>query len=196
VEPTVEHRTAARVVAIGASAGGLQALSTLLESLGPDFPVPVLVVQHLSPDHESQLARILAGRSALPVHEVLGGERPKAGHVYVAPPNEHLVIEAGRLALSHAERVSFSRPSVDVLFQSAARSFRGGVIGVLLSGSGTDGTEGARAIRAAGGRVVAQTEGSAQHYGMPGSAVAAGAVDAQLPLEHIGAYLRTETGEH
>ena len=188
-------RTVPRVVAIGASAGGLHALSALLESLAADFPLPILIVQHLAPHHDSHLPGLLARHSALPVDEVLGGEVPQPGHVYVAPPDHHLVVEGGRLKLDRSDPVRFSRPSVDVLFKSVAQSFDGRVIGVLLSGGGRDGTEGARAIRAAGGVVVAQAEGSAEHYGMPGTAAAAGAVDALLPLDGIAAYLKAESRE-
>ena len=185
-----------RIVVVGASAGGLEALSALLAVMPPDFPLPMLVVQHLAPTRISNLPQLLTNRSALPVQQVRGGECPLPGHVYVAPPDHHLVVEDGKLALTRAERVRFSRPSVDVLFESVARSFDRGVIGVILSGGGSDGTEGARAIRAAGGRVVAQDRASATNFGMPGSAAAAGVTDAVLSVEGIASYLDEETGGH
>ena len=184
-----------RIVAVGASAGGLEALSSLLEAMPAGFQLPILVVQHLAPTRESSLPKLLGHRSALPVQQVQGGERPLPGHVYIAPPDHHLVVEDGKLALTQAEPVRFSRPSVDVLFESVAKSFDGGVIGVILSGGGSDGTEGARAIREAGGRVVAQDRGTATNFGMPGSAAAAGVTDAVLSVHGIASYLEEETRE-
>src|SRR5687768_698089 len=121
---------------MGASAGGLDALATILSALSPEFPIPILVVQHLKPDHKSMLSQLLARRSTIPVHEVAGGEIPLGGNVYVAPPDHHLLIEEGRLVLSHAERVRFSRPSVDRLFESVALFYSTGVIAVILTGGG------------------------------------------------------------
>jgi two-component system chemotaxis response regulator CheB len=182
-----------RIVAIGASAGGLEALSDVLGAMTAGFGLPILVVQHLAPDHVSHLVEILAARTALSVEQVRGGERPAAGRVYVAPPDHHLAVEQGRLALNRRPRVRFSRPSVDVLFDSVAHWYGDGAIAVVLSGGGSDGTDGARAIRAAGGHVVVQDEQSAVSFGMPGSVVGAGAADAVLSPPAIAAYLENES---
>lgn len=182
-----------RMVAIGASAGGFEPLCAVLGSLGKDFQDPILVVQHLAPNHVSHLVELLASRTTLPVEEARDGQRPLPGHVYVAPPNRHMGVEHGQLRLTQAPLVHFTRPSVDVLFDSVARSFADRAIAVVLSGSGTDGTDGARAIRAGGGRVVVQDEESSANYGMPGSVVAAGAADAVLAPREIAAYLETES---
>jgi two-component system, chemotaxis family, protein-glutamate methylesterase/glutaminase len=152
-------------------------------------------VQHLSPHHPSQLANLLARESTLPVHESTDGTIAVGGNVYIAPPDRHLLIENGRLVLSEGERVRFSRPSVDRLFESVAESYDGAVIAVILTGAGMDGTNGARAIRAAGGRVVVQSEESSTNYGMPGSAEAAGMADRVLDIEQIAQYLDEETRE-
>jgi two-component system chemotaxis response regulator CheB len=182
-----------RMVAIGASAGGIEALTAVLGPLPAGFGLPILVVQHLAPDRESHLADILAARTALQVEEARSGVRPLPGHVYVAPPDHHLAMDKGRLQLNHQPRVRFSRPSVDVLFESVAHSFAAGAIGVVLSGAGTDGTEGARAIRAGGGRVIVQDEDSAGNSGMPHSVVAAGEADAVLDPSAIAAFLESES---
>ena len=181
------------MVAIGASAGGFDALAGVLTAIPATFGIPILVVQHVSPAHASHLAELLNRRSALPVREARDGDRPLAGHVYVAPPNHHMLIDDGELHLSDDAQVHFSRPSVDVLFSSLARCYASGAIAVVLSGSGTDGTAGARAIRAAGGRVVVQDEASAINFGMPGSVLAAGAADVALPPHQIAAYLDRES---
>jgi two-component system chemotaxis response regulator CheB len=182
-----------RMVAIGASAGGLEALGGVLGPIASDFPLPVLVVQHLAPHLISHLAELLRVRTALSVEQAKGGERPLPGHVYIAPPDHHLSVDGGRLRLDREPAVRFSRPSVDVLFGSVARSCADGAIAVVLSGGGSDGTDGARAIRAVGGRVVVQDEKSAVNFGMPGSVVAAGIADAVLPPREIAAYLETES---
>jgi chemotaxis response regulator CheB len=178
-----------RVVAIGASAGGLEALSGVLGPMHADFGLPILVVQHLAPHYVSHLVGILAGRTELPVHQAVIGQRPMPGNVYVAPPDRHLTVVRGRLRLDRKPAVRFSRPSVDVLFESVALWFAEGAIAVVLSGGGSDGTAGARAIRAAGGRVVAQDEKSAVSSGMPHSVMAAGAADEVLRPDEIAAFL-------
>jgi chemotaxis response regulator CheB len=183
------------LVVVGASAGGLVALTALLAAIDPAFALPILIVQHLAPDHPSMLVHLLQQNSALPVHQAVDGDAPLPGHVYVAPPDHHLVVAEGRLRLTHEDPVRFSRPSVDVLFESVAKSYDGSVIGVVLSGSGSDGTGGARAIRAKGGRIVVQDEESATNYGMPGAVVAAGAADEILCIPDMVTYLERKSRE-
>jgi two-component system, chemotaxis family, protein-glutamate methylesterase/glutaminase len=175
------------VVAICASAGGLSALSSVLSALPPDFPVPIVVVQHLDPDHPSYLASLLARRTRLPVVEAKDGEPLVAGRVYIAPPNHHLMITSDhRVELGSAEAVHFVRPSADTLFASIADVFSNRSIAVVLTGNGADGSSGALAIKHRGGLVIAQDEVTSEFFGMPQAAIDAGAVDLVLPLEGIG----------
>jgi two-component system, chemotaxis family, protein-glutamate methylesterase/glutaminase len=178
------------VVALAASAGGLSALSRVLSSLSPGFPAPILVVQHLDPEHRSWMAEILGRRTGLRVEQVQGGERLAAGSVYLAPPGHHLLVAAdGELSLSDAARVRFSRPSADVLFGSLAASWGSGAIAVVLTGTGSDGADGVRAVKRHGGTVIVQDEASAEFSGMPDAAIRTGKADRILPLEAIAACL-------
>jgi len=171
---------------LAASAGGLQALSTVLAGLPPTFPAAILVVQHLDRRHRSMMAEILSRRSLLKVKQAEQGEVVVRGTVYVAPPDEHLLVgPSGAISLSHAELVHFVRPSADLLFESVAASFREGAIAVVLSGTGIDGAMGVKAIKKMGGTVIAQDEASAAFFGMPGAAVKTGNVDFILPLNRI-----------
>ena len=146
------------LVAIAASAGGLSALTALLARLPRSFPVPVLIVQHVDPNHASALADILARRTSLAVKQAVHDDLVKPGVVYVAPPACHLEVGTDcRIQLTHTEPVHFSRPSADRLFESAAIAWSP-IIGVVLTGAGSDGASGAVAIKAAGGVVIAQDE--------------------------------------
>ncbi|MCC6382165.1 MAG: chemotaxis protein CheB [Dehalococcoidia bacterium] len=179
------------VVVVAASAGGPAALTRLLERLPPDFPLPVIVVQHLQPGRPSALARILGVHSSLPVSEARDGEPVLSGHVYVSPPNYHLTLErGGRLRLSDAPPIHFLRPAADILFTSAAESFGAGVIAVVLSGTGSDGAAGARSVREHGGRVVAQDRATSEFFGMPSATIAHGDADYVLSLNEIGDRLK------
>ena len=175
------------VVLVAASAGGLAAISAVLAALPADFPVPILIVQHLDPRHVSLMSEILRRRTTLRVEEATGGARVEAATVYIAPPDQHLLVtEAGRLRLSHTDPVHFVRPSADLLFESGAESFPGRALGVVLSGTGSDANMGVRALDQAGGTVIAQDPDSAEFAGMPRAAIATGGVDYVLPLEEIG----------
>jgi two-component system chemotaxis response regulator CheB len=175
------------IVLLAASAGGLAAISAVLECLPADFPVPVVVVQHLDPRHGSLMAEILARRTPLHVEEATGGTRVEAGNVYIAPPDEHLLVaEDGRLSLSHADPVHFVRPSADLLFESGALAFPGHAIGVVLTGTGSDANMGVRALQESGGTVIAQDPVTAEFAGMPQAAIDTGAVHFVLALEEIG----------
>jgi len=144
-----------RIVAIGASAGGLHALGLILAALPADFPAPILVVQHLSPDFPSQLAHILSRHTSLHVKQAEEGDRLQAGWVYVAPPGKHLLACAdGTLALTTTPRVHHCRPSADVLLTSVAAGFGARAVGVVLTGGDGDGAAGIQAIKAAGGVTV------------------------------------------
>jgi two-component system chemotaxis response regulator CheB len=174
------------VVVVAASMGGVAALGQLLGLLPADFPAAVLVVQHLSPDHPSRLAAVLRGRTALRVQEAAGGEAMQAGTVYLAPPARHLLVGAdGTLSLSDGPPVHFSRPSADVLFESAAAAFGERVVAVVLTGRDSDGSRGAAEVRRLGGSVVAQDPETAAVPSMPANAIRTGAVERVLPLAAI-----------
>ena len=177
------------VVVVGTSAGGLRALERIFGSLPAEFPVPIACVQHRSKDSEL-FASVMQGMVALPVREAEDKELFLAPGVYLAPPDYHLLVEpGGRLALSTDEPVSFSRPSIDVLFESAADSYGAGVVGVLLTGANHDGTRGLIRIRAAGGIAIVQDPTTAESPEMPSAAIAIGAADTVVPLDAIAGEL-------
>ncbi|MGQ4385064.1 chemotaxis protein CheB [Streptomyces sp. SAS_270] len=179
------------VVAIASSAGGIHALIEVLGALDADFPVPVLVVQHLDPRHRTVIAEILARRTPLDVKLAEAGERAAPGTIYIAPPNRHLLVSAdGVLALSDSELVHFVRPSADLLFESLAGAFGARAIACVLTGSGSDGAMGVDAVKSRGGTVIVQDPASAEFRGMPEAAVGTRAVDFVLPLEEIPAVIR------
>jgi len=175
------------LVVMGASYGGLYALMDLLGALTTDFPCPIVVVQHRSAEShdEGRLGHVLSRYSALPVRDANHHEKPLAPCVYLAPGDYHVVVEEGRLELTVDEAVHYSRPSIDVLFESAARAYGPGVVGVLLTGFGRDGAAGMRAIRDAGGVTIAEDPESALQPTMPRNAIQAGAVAEVLALDAI-----------
>jgi two-component system chemotaxis response regulator CheB len=174
------------VVAIGASAGGVEALHVVVGALPAALPATVLIVQHMDPRHKSMLAGLLARRSRLTVRQAVHGEAVQRGTVYIAQPDTHLIVRDGHLALTDTKLVHFSRPSIDQLFESVADAYGDRAIGVILSGTGLDGATGMRTIKAKGGTTIIQDPASAAHPGMPQAARATGAVDLVLPLEEIG----------
>ncbi len=174
------------VVAIGASAGGVEALHTIAAALPGGFSVPVLVVQHMDPRHKSLLAGLLGRRCRLRVKQATNDEAIHRGTIYIAQPDMHLIVRSGRLVLTDTAPVHFSRPSIDMLFQSVADAYGDRAIGVILSGSGMDGADGIRAIKAKGGTTLVQDPSSAAHTGMPHAARATNCVDFTLALDEIG----------
>ena len=180
------------VVALAASAGGLTALSSVLADLPAGFPAGILVVQHLDPRHRSLMADILSRRTHLEVKQAEDGDRLAGGRVYIAPPNRHLLLNGdGSLSLTQTELVHFVRPSADLLFESVAASYKDRSIAVVLSGSGSDGSMGVKAIKKMGGTVLAQDQKTSEFFGMPGAAIDSGSVDFVLPLEEIAPALVT-----
>jgi two-component system chemotaxis response regulator CheB len=174
------------IVALAASAGGLKALSRVLEALPADFPATVVVVQHLDPRHRSLMANILSRRTPLHVKQAEEGERVCPATVYIAPPNRHLLVNSdGTLSLTQSELVHFLRPSADLLFESVAASYRDRAIAVVLTGTGSDGAMGVQAIKKMGGTVLVQDETTAEFFGMPSAAIQSGSVDFVLPLDEI-----------
>ena len=179
------------MVALAASAGGLNALSHVLAALPADFPATLAVVQHLDPRHRSLMSAILTRRIALPVRDAEDGEVVVPGRVYLARPNRHLLVNPDRsLSLTQTELVHFVRPSADLLFESVAASFRDRAIAVVLSGTGNDGAMGVRAIKKMGGTVIVQDAASAEFDGMPNAARATGCADFILDLDEIAPALQ------
>ena len=180
------------IVALAASAGGLNALTQVLQALPADFAAGIVVVQHLDPRHRSLMAEILGRRIALKVKEAAQGDRVAAGTVMIAPPNNHLLVnQEGLLTLTQTELVHFLRPSADLLFESTAAAYRERAIAVVLSGSGHDGAMGVKAIKKMGGTVIAQDQESSEFGGMPAAAQQTGLVDFVLPLNEIARALQT-----
>jgi two-component system chemotaxis response regulator CheB len=171
---------------MGASVGGLSGMIAVLSALPPEFPVPVVLVQHLAPTFPSELAAILGRKTGRTVVTARHGDVLDAGVTYVAPPDRHLLVDAGgKLRLHHGPRVNFSRPAIDVLFCSAAEACRGQVIAVILTGANRDGAAGVRAVKRAGGSVLVQDERQLPHSRMPQAARATGCVDFALPVASI-----------
>jgi two-component system, chemotaxis family, protein-glutamate methylesterase/glutaminase len=186
------------VIAIASSAGGLKAVGLVLNALPPAFSPSIVVVQHLDPRHRSLMAHILSRRTVLPVKEAEEADKLARGTVYIAPPNKHLLVNPdATLSLSQSELVHFVRPSADLLFESVAGSFRERAIAVVLTGTGSDGSMGVKAIKKMGGTVLAQDEASSEFFGMPYAAIQTGCVDFVLSLAEIAGALVTlvQTGE-
>ncbi len=185
---------APRLLAIASSTGGPQALFALMGALGRDLPLPVVVTQHMLAAFTPILAEHMTHAGALPCAEARDGEALRAGRVYLAPGDRHLLIErtpAGPSArLSDAPPVNFCRPSVDPMLESAATAYGGRVLVVMLTGMGHDGLAGTRAVVAAGGAAIAQDEASSIVWGMPGAVARAGLCHAVLPLAEIAPRLR------
>ncbi len=174
------------VVVIGASAGGVEALSIVVNAFPAGFPAAILVVQHMDPRHKSVLHGLLGRRCWIPVAQAIDGDGLHSGTVSIAPPDLHLLVRGDRLRLESTAQVHFTRPSVDLLFESVADAYGERVIGVVLSGSGLDGAAGVRAIKAKGGTTIVQDPATAAHRGMPDAARNTGCADFVLPLDEIG----------
>jgi len=188
------------VVALAASAGGVRALLTVVAGLPAGLPAAIVLVQHLDPKHRSLLAEVLGRHARLPVCTALAGSVLQPGALVVAPPDRHLLVEAGLVVrLTDTALVSYVRPSADLLFESVAAACAGRAVAVVLTGSGHDGTAGVRAIKKAGGVVIVQDPASAEFPSMPRAAIASGCVDYVLALEQIASkivHLVQPGGEH
>jgi two-component system chemotaxis response regulator CheB len=178
------------IVVIGASTGGPNALVELFAAFPPDWSVPVVVVQHMPPEFTARLAERLTEKSRLRVREGVAGESLDAAQAWVAPGDHHLLVrrecKGVRLALNQEPAVNCCRPSVDVLFRSAAAVYGAGVLAVVLTGLGQDGLRGCECVRAAGGQVLVQDEASSVVWSMPGAVAQAGLADQVLPLGQVG----------
>ncbi|WP_438014849.1 chemotaxis protein CheB [Sorangium sp. So ce315] len=179
------HAAPAYVVGIGSSAGGLEALRLLIGGLKSADRMSLVIVQHLAPQHRSRLVEIISHSTSLSVKEVTEGEDLCANTVYVTPPNADVVTDGRALLLRQPETKVGPKPSVDLFFKSIAEHYGENAIGVILSGTGSDGAQGVRAIKAAGGVTICQTPESAKYDGMPRAAKQTGAVDLELGLEDM-----------
>ncbi|MBH8554716.1 chemotaxis protein CheB [Nostocaceae cyanobacterium CENA357] len=190
--PTQFANAAFDIVALAASAGGLNALTEVLSNLPADFTAAIAVVQHLAPQHRSMMADILSRRTALKVKQAQEGDSLAPGTIYIAPPDYHLLVNGdGTLSLSQSELIHFLRPSADLLFESMAGSYKDRAIAVVLTGTGSDGAMGVEAVKKMGGIVITQDETTAEFAGMPIAAFQTGDVDFVLPLQEISKTLVT-----
>lgn len=179
-------------IVMGASAGGIEALMALLPALSAAFRIPIVIVLHLPRDRPSLLAQVFLQKCALPVCEAVDKEPVRPGTVYFAPPDYHLLIDEGPcLALSADELVNYSRPSIDVLFESAADVYGARLLGIILTGANEDGAQGLAAVHAAGGITIVQEPDNAQVRQMVVSALNRSPASYVLDLEGISAVLRT-----
>lgn len=191
---TGEVSTAHSAVVIGASVGAIEALTAILPRLPGDYPLAVLVVVHVPADRRSLLAEIYSARCALPVKEAEDKETIVPGTIYFAPPDYHLLVEPDfTLSLSNEEPVLYSRPAIDVLFESAADAYGDALAGVILTGANSDGAKGLRAVCNAGGLAFVQDPSTAEGTAMPTSALALCPEAVALSLEKIAEGLRVLT---
>jgi two-component system chemotaxis response regulator CheB len=188
--PAVPQKRPVDVVVIGTSTGGPNALAELLPAFGPDWSVPIVMVQHMPPEFTTRLAERLAEKSGLRVREANADEPVDGAQAWLAPGDYHLLLRRQgprvRLALNRDPPLHGCRPAVDVLFTSAAEVYGPAVLAVVLTGMGQDGLRGCECIRAAGGQVLAQDEVSSVVWSMPGAVARAGLADVILPLDQVG----------
>jgi two-component system, chemotaxis family, protein-glutamate methylesterase/glutaminase len=196
LRPKARNRAPARALLIGSSTGGPRAVGEVLEGIGAATlrRLPVLIVQHMPPIFTAVFAEHLSTRTGLKAAEGQADERVEPGRIYVAPGGRHMGLGTGPggpvIKLTDGPPVNFCRPAVDVLFKDAATVFGSATATVILTGMGSDGTNGARALTEAGGPVLAQDEATSTVWGMPGSVARAGLAEAVLPLPELGAALR------
>lgn len=173
-------------IVVGVSSGGMNALKYLFTALPADFSLSIIVVQHVSARSDNQWIKLLNDISKLNIKEADEKERIEAGNVYIAPSNYHLLIEKDKsFSLTIDERVNFARPSIDVLFESAAEAYKNKLIGIVLTGSNNDGTNGIKRIKECGGLAIIQDPETAESSYMPASAMAAIQPDYILSLENM-----------
>jgi len=191
VSPTRHPQAATRfeLIVIGCSLGGMHALEKILCALPAEFDTPIAIAQHRHKNSDGGLVEFFRRSCKVRVMDADDKQWIEPGTVYFAPADYHLLVEKGEFSLSVDEQVHHSRPSIDVLFESAADAYGAALIGVVLTGANDDGAAGVRRIKSRGGLVVAQDPRTAEAPAMPDAAIATGAVDQVLPLEHIGPFL-------
>jgi len=174
------------LIVMGGSSGGIEAILGIIEQLPPDFAIPIVIVMHQTRNSKSSLAEVIQSRTRLKVREPEDKEKIQPKHIYVAPPNYHLMMEqGGTFSYSYSELVNYSRPSIDVLFESAADAYGKKLIGVLLTGSNADGANGIKMISERGGLTIVQNPKTAESPVMPQAAISATQVDHILDLINI-----------
>ena len=178
-----------QLVVIGCSWGGFQGLRRLFSDLPADFPIPIVVVQHRLAQANDGLDASMQSASAIPIMDVTDKEPLVGGVIYLAPSDYHTIIDGKSLALSTEDAVNFARPSIDVLFETAANSYGGSLIAVILTGANDDGAQGLRRVKELGGYTIVQDPGSAVRREMPDAALAQVRPDFVAPLEEIGPHL-------
>ena len=186
----MQRKSPYKAIVIGSSAGGINALTKVLSVLPADFPLPIVIVQHLHPESGHHLPYILGTKSALKIKQADEKEKIEKGWVYLAPPNYHLLVEEDfTFSLSLESPVNYSRPSIDVLFESAIYAYRQHLIGIILTGANHDGSLGLKKIKEIGGFTIVQDPKTAEADAMPKAAIEATMIDKILPLQDIGLYL-------
>ncbi len=204
--PTPSPRPARRatagafdLVVIGISTGGPAALGQLVPALSAGFPLPILIVQHMPAGFTGHLTQVLSRTAKLPIHEAREGDEVAPGRILMAPGDQHMTLCGGRMStrvtLDQGPLVNNCRPAADRLFQSAAEVFGARTLGVVMTGMGQDGLEGARAIRRAGGSILCQDQTSCAVYGMPRAVIEAGEADEVLPLEKLADRIQMLAGK-
>lgn len=178
-----------KIVVMGTSLGGLSALKTILSYLPADFLAPIVIVQHRHKESDGTMEALLQEHTCLPIQEVQDKDEIVPGKIYLAPADYHLLIEPGYFSLSTDEPVSYARPSIDVLFESAADIYTEQVIGVILTGANHDGTQGLKKVKARGGTTIVQQPTTAESPIMPESAISAVSIDWISSLSEIAALL-------
>jgi two-component system chemotaxis response regulator CheB len=177
-------------IVIGTSAGGLFALSTVIEALPADFCLPIIIVQHRSKDERTLLEEVLQAKSKIKIKQADEKEKIENSIIYFAPADYHLLIEKDRtLSLSCDDRVNYSRPSIDVLFETAAPVYLEKLLAIILTGSNSDGAEGIKMVKAAGGTTIAENPATAQYPVMPKAAIDTGCIQYILSIEKIKDFL-------
>lgn len=193
--PPVDSNSRFQMVVIGASTGGPKALSKLLKPIPKQFPIGIVIVQHLETGFDDSFTSWLDGETTLAVHVARDGVVPGPGEVIIAPAGKHLVFENMALYLDDSMKVLNQKPSVDKLFMSAARQFESQLIGILLTGMGTDGAEGCVEIKSRGGYTIAQDQTSSAIFGMPRAAIERKGITRVLPLDSIADFILRLTGQ-
>ncbi len=184
------------VVVIGSSAGGLSALERILERLNPNLVVPIIICQHMASDTGDAMLQLLKKHSVIDMNEPLDKEEVKGNKVYLAPADYHLAIESDKtFSLTQGPRINYSRPSIDVLFETSAEAFLDKTLGIILTGANSDGTNGFKAIKEFGGTTIAQDPVEAMVATMPRSAINAGLADYILTLDEIANFINMNLGE-
>lgn len=183
-------------IVIGTSAGGLSVLTEILQSLPSDYNLPIIIVQHRSKDERELLEKILSEKCKIKVSQAEEKEEIKNGNVYFAPPNYHLLIEKNfTFSLTNDPLVNYSRPSIDVLFQTAANAYKDKLTGIVLTGANGDGSNGVRMIKDNGGVTIAQDPETAEFDSMPMEAIATGCIDYIMSLIEIKEYILSKNGK-